>query len=332
LRAGFCGLLFLATAFGAALALRAALPERLDIPVISAKLAELARRGATVDTLILGTSRAYHQTDPAVFDRRMAVLGHPTHAYNLAADGMNFPESFYVLERALPFVPNLKLVVLEAGPLQHVDNLIFAEGSLRTFYWRDLSRAWLIIRSIWRSPGAADSTAKRLEMILHQVDLMTVNVSNVGRGANLLEQWVGMEPPRSERLAQNGCALDGRRQSVEVAAAFQTRLKTKRPAHELDLRQDPEFAERLEHFVADLRGRGIEPCFAYYPAFRKDRVETPSAGGTVLVANFDDPARYPELFLGEHYYDMDHLNTAGSAIFTNLLAEAVGRHLDGRHP
>jgi hypothetical protein len=329
LRSLVCGTIFALALAATALGLRARLPERANIPVVSKKLAAIAARGEAIDTLFFGTSRVFYQIDPQVFDARMAELGTKVSSYNLAADGMNFPETFYVLEHALKAVPHLKLVVFEIGSMQHGDNPIFNEGSLRTYYWRDLPRTWTIIRSICRSPKAG-TWREKADKIRHQLELMAPNFSNLGRGSEMLTGWLGLSGSIvKEVVPASGYVAVDRRISASDLRTFRERMKTKLPPDELPVREDPELRERLNELVARLRGRGVEPCFLYLPAFRKDRPELPTNAGAkpVLVMDFDNPNEHPEFFREDHYYDVAHLNKTGSVIFTRKLSEAVHQHL-----
>lgn len=331
LRGTLCSALFLTALISCCAVLKYALPERDDIPVLSDKLEDLAKRGAEVDTLFIGTSRVYHQVDPAHFDTRMKELGHSTCSYNLAADGMNFPETFYVLDRALKSTPHLKLVVLEVGSMQHVDNQIFSEGSVRSVYWRDWPRTWTIAKSIWRNPARdAEPTSVWTEKLWHQFELMALNMSNLGYGAGHLERWLSPKKAEKERSGPDrGYAPIQRQMSKSDLAIFRERMKSKRSLEELPLRADPELRERFDELVAALRNRGVETCFVYYPAFRRDRPEVPSQAGSrpVPVLDFDNPTAFPDFFREEYYYDTAHLNQKGSTLFTRSLAESVHQAL-----
>lgn len=322
-------ILFLSSLAGTCCALKHWSPERKSIPVVSEKLATLAKKGSTVDALFLGTSRTFRQIDPEVFDARMAEMGEPTLSYNLAADGMNFPETFYVLERALKTVPRLKLVILEAGSMQLVDNEAFAPGSLRSIYWRDLPRTWMITRSILRSPGSSSQPMSEWAgKIWHQLELMAINMANLGHGSDLLTEWLYLPPENRRReVPANGFAPVDRRMSKSDLNTFRTRMKTKKTPEDLPLRADPELRERLDRLVTNLRNRGVEVCFVFMPAFRRDRPEVPSPEQKAPVIDLDDPNRHPEFFREENYYDPAHLNKTGSAPFTRTLAEEVNRSL-----
>jgi hypothetical protein len=269
--------------------------------------------------------------DPRLFDARMAELGRETSSYNLAAEGMNFPETFYVLEIALRHTPKLKLVVLETGSMQHRDNPIFVEGSLRALYWRDIAQTWSVVRSIWLSPGPPSrEVAEKVGLVWHQLELLAENVGNLGRGAGMVNAWTGLKPPeRAEVVPAAGYRPIHRRMSADDLQTFRERMKSKRPVLDMPLRDDPELRERFDRLVADLRARGVEPCFVYFPVFRKDQpvVPTATADRPVMALNFDHPGEYPELFAEENYGDTAHLNATGSALFTRKLAEAIHQNL-----
>lgn len=331
LRGTLCSALFLTTFIGACAGLKFAMPERDDIPVVSEKLNDLAKHGKEVDTLFVGSSRVYRQVDPALFDERMKELGRATHSYNLAADGMNFPETFYMLDRAAKMTPHLKLVVLEAGSMQHVDNPIFGEESTRSIYWRDWLRTWMIAKSIWRNPARdAEPTKAWIGKLWHQFELMALNLSNLGHGAERLERLLNPKNVENALLeSDRGYAPIQRQMSKTNLFVFRERMKTKRPPGVLPLRVDPVLREQLDEFVSALRERGIDTCFVYCPAFRRDRPEVPSRNvpRPAPVLDFDNPTTFPDLFREEHYYDAVHLNQTGSSLFTRSLAESVHQAL-----
>jgi hypothetical protein len=119
---------------GMAAALHRALPNA--VPEITPKLDYLKAHRADYDTLFVGSSRVYHGITPRVFDSVTAAAGKPTHTFNLGINGMQPPESLYVLRKALAIgLPHLHRVFLEiatVGPQPDTANL-----TMRDIHWRD---------------------------------------------------------------------------------------------------------------------------------------------------------------------------------------------------
>src|SRR6185369_6903750 len=91
---------FCATALG----LRVFLPAP-QIDGISSKIQFIREHRDEIDTLFIGSSRAYHGINPRVFDATTAAAGAPTHSYNFGVDAMLPPETFYVVDQILAAKP-----------------------------------------------------------------------------------------------------------------------------------------------------------------------------------------------------------------------------------
>ena len=72
-----------------------------DIDEVSQKLHFFEAHKNEFDTVFIGSSRTYHQISPGIFDDVMRENGRPTHSFNFGVDGMNLPESAYLLEQVL---------------------------------------------------------------------------------------------------------------------------------------------------------------------------------------------------------------------------------------
>jgi hypothetical protein len=71
-----------------------------------------------------------------------------------------------------------------------------------------------------------------------------------------------------------------------------------------------------------VREAGPEPVLLIGPNDGRLRGVEVDTGGLLLL-NFDDPVRFPELFAVELRYDSSHLTTAGAALYSRLLADEL---------
>jgi hypothetical protein len=317
---------FLGGAVATCVAIHAALPLRPDVPVISAKLRQLAAE-TRCDTLFLGTSRTYHQVSPETFDERMGALGFPTCSYNLGADGLNFPETFFVLDAALARLPRPpRLVVLELGGMQWGENGLANADSTRAVYWHTWRHTALVWRSMLHSPGRTATFAQAAE----HGHLLLLHYSNLGRSREILPALLATpSAPRNEAAAPRGFAPIDHGMTAAQSADFHARLGSRIPNPALPTRADPALSGAFTQLVERLRLRGTETLFVLMPAFRRDLPPLPrdAAGQPVAVVDLDDPQRTPELWHAEHRYDPHHLNSTGSELFTRLLADSVATRL-----
>lgn len=295
--------------------IRQLMPVRRDIPVVSGKLAWLAEHGADYDTLFIGTSRMFHQAVPAVFDARMRELGHPTRSYNIAADGMNFPETFHMLELAALNVPGLRTVLVESGALQRGAS----DESVRAEYWHTARNTWMVMHSICADANRPPM-AERAGLLWSHGVLFFRNFAGIGRG----QEWLGLEPVKPalrEDLGEGGCLQIQRSMSEADGAEFARLAAARRPDRDLPALSDPVLEAALRAFVSRMKASGVTVVFVKMPAFRKNRPPLPEAP----VIDMSSPEGFPAFWEAVNRYDPHHLNSRGAALFSAALAEAFSR-------
>ncbi len=337
-RTGFCLAIFCAAyALGCELlGRRAAEPF---VPMVSPKLDWWRAHAEEFDTLIIGSSRTYRQVAPGIFDAAMAAGGTPTRSYNLGIDGMRPPEDSYLLEQALAARRSpLRFVILECNALKMEvpeDNA----DTLRAVYWHDLPR----MSALWRlafAPayeGERRSVGKRISSgwgnLRHYSDharLWLWRNAHVGSGNARLLASVGLAPS-APTFIEVGPRKDGyrppttaERMSGKLLRDYEHRLAeilTKSPRADLaDAESQREAARKRDRILA----AGARPIFIA-PPLLAPTIFTPMCG--VVFLNFADPARFPALYAIENRRDTGHTNSAGSDLYTRLLAEALLHHL-----
>lgn|GEM_PF-339116 len=336
------GLVFLAMLTLSCVVLNRRLPYP-DIPTAGEKIRYLALHGRQYDTLFTGSSRVNFQILPSIFDQTLAARHKPSKSFNAGILGMRPPEQGFYLEQVLRQPHDgLRWVFIELTSLE-ARTPKSRTGSARFAYWHDGRRMgllWTWCQGEWAALRAASTTehpasmAERWEPLsvwLGHVPPFLRRSANLGRASYLAEQWV---LSASERAKQRnkwralGKDRDGWMPSgsPEVMndqdrAAYQESYEARlaQPArHFHDPGSDAATRAMLEAVVHS----GATPIF-FVPPMTTEKIYYPPAdlAGNMIIWDFSDPRRYPELFEAKYHLDPIHLNTAGSELFTRILAQ-----------
>lgn len=310
-----------------------------EIPDVHAKLMHFRAHPNDYDTLFLGTSRINFQVIPGKFDQLTQAAGIPTKSFNAGVAGMRPPEDSYFFDQLLAARPKrLRWVFIE---LIHIRPRINEElrGTMRAQYWHDWPRLWLMWRRITYLKPA--KKARTLEKIWDELreplaefpehfGHFVREMSNLGRGEFLARRL--LYTPADWRLTLTdylgpdlaGWRRTGRGEDMppEVQAKFEKERAERLiepAAHDL---AEPVSQGALEAMIAKVERLGATPILIVPPMTgKKTFYPRPERAGKTLVLDFNDPARFPELYENRHRLDWDHLNTAGAEVFTRLLAE-----------
>lgn len=312
-----------------------------DVPVVSDKLAVLAARRDTVDTLFIGSSRVYNHLSPRVFDAELRAVGLASNSLNLGVSAMRPPESFQMLDRALALRPaRLRRVVLELANV--IPALEPGERDTRrmTAWHRPGATAWTLGAIVlaydwpWRKAGwfyehsllgvrgfAHIGDARDAVLGVPRTD-RTVGTEGLGADGD------GFAPTRkAQKPDEPAC----RRFLADLPAYERAvaALRTPAPASLWQQREPVNVLLRCElsRRVAALRSRGIETILFLPPVTRPDDgLRALAASGEINGAPafvFNDPDRYPELYRVEVRADAEHLDEEGAGLLTRLLARRV---------
>ena len=329
-RYGALGLAFGIGLFGTA----AILGSSLRFPVISPvreKIQYFVEHEDRFDTLLIGSSRAYRQIDPALLDQLMAKAGKPIHTYNLGIDGMTPPEDLFVMEKALARrTKPLKYVIGECYRIPDVYIAVGQEGTLRHAYWHDWRRFLYQARAL-TGPKIANADGKRwsyrvgfkaLCAVGPHLRLFLTNCVHLGRGRDWFvpEQSMGdlCLGPKRDGFYPTESVIDdkGFKDLNEQMEAYMTWNAGHR------------FGNWASQDILLEKRQLVEKHQAKYILFTP-----PSCGdnfypiraitASIPLLDFTDPRRYPELFIRPNRYDHGHLNHKGAEVFTRLIAEKL---------
>ena len=337
------GAIFLATFVASCAWLGRCLPFP-DVSMVWRKMEHLARHGDEYDVLFLGSSRVQSQIMPSIFDRIAGENGVPVKSFNAGIPAMVSPEDSYVLEEILrrPH-PRLRWVFVE---LSRLETALDREGTSRFGYWHDAARLMLIVRRLWgqaienQSALAKDPAATfgarcgiwnaAAGQILGHARYGLTRAINLGRGTEVMERWLRPPGEKSRSGKSMGEKGDGwmpgdpdlQQMSGAMAEKYE-KLYTERLAKPSGKeRGDPVSQLALERLLAAVGKSGATPVLIvpptpteqhFFPTVERERELT--------VLDFSDVRQYAALFAPEHRRDVEHINTVGAELFTQIIAQ-----------
>jgi hypothetical protein len=279
------------------------------------------------EVLFVGPSYVRSQVFPAVVDAEADRLGKPFRSCKFARTAMYGYEQKWELDRLLSHSwPKLRLVVFDVttGDKTGVkrENLF----NPRVIQWHDVGQlSWFAERA----DRSDDRAAVFFEAVEH-VEHFVAHQLLLGQGAVHLQQAGETEEERLEKLLRRGrnpprpTKADRRKNigRVKQAAKKKQKVLADKPADK-DLTR---WALELRELV---RAHGVEGQALLAPVWGARLVRSEPAEGVdpMVVHDFNDPGRYPQL------YDIDargwgsHLNESGSYEYSKLLAKSVAKHL-----
>ena len=291
-----------------------------SVPEISPRFRYFAEHKDAYDTIFIGSSRVRHQVIPQELDNATAAQGVGTQSFNLGYSGMWPPESYYYLRRILALRPRkLRWVLIELmnsrfGPVEE------SATTMRSVYWHDARHTWMAWRLVTESPLP---DVEKLSLFAWHAKLFFQRMANVGRGAEWLQEryfpsrkksepaWIkrgGFDPEEETKWSEDARADYARK----VRAFEQARAAGHVPRA---------LASALREMADEVHRAGAEPVFILPPTVRAEEHLSAGLPPELTVWEFDDPARYPRLYLPELHYDSGHLSEAGAREFTDLLAQ-----------
>lgn len=310
---------FLSAAIGAASLIGGYLPFP-SVPDVAPRYRYFAEHKDEFDTIFIGSSRIRHGIVPEQFDEAAAKTGFRTHSFNLGYSGMWPPESHYYLRQVLALHPKkLRWVFIELMDYRFRQ----AEGeapTMRSVYWHDLPHTGMAWRMVAESPL---SLTEKVKLFATHTKQFVQNMTNSGRGADWLEQryFPVRKKIDTSWIARRGFDPEPTTEWSEAAKAeYQSQIavfQQQRPQK----RMRPGLLEAVRDIAGDVAYAHAHPIFLVPPTVRVEEHFDEVSIEPVTVFAFDDPARFPRLYLPESHYDPGHLNEAGAREFCDILGE-----------
>jgi hypothetical protein len=297
----------------------------------SEKLALLSQHRDDSCSAAFGSSHIHNGFDPRVFDRTLGLHGIPAHTLNLAIEGGSQTEQFAMAKwflagshRARAGGDCLIMLELTAGAnfqerhLVHprAINVYDASTADLSLKFSDAGISWL--RRIGRSGFAIAAMSMHylnVGMLASRVLPHEINRDLLDRESDFDRRGLLIEPPSAADMAG-------------VAELFRIRPAAPRIVQVTLMRGLSKLVSRLEQAPG---GQGVEYFLLVAPKFT-DLVsfnvypECTLAGNLrIVIINVARPPEYPELYRPDLWHDVAHLNEAGAAVYSRLVAEQMAK-------
>jgi hypothetical protein len=298
--------------------------------------------------VFIGSSRVYREAVPAAFEKAMAAHGSSQRLFNFGAPGMELPESVFLLERILEAAPSrLQWVFVELHDASMlVDDRNFLAD--REVSWHDTPS------TLRAAHGVLDSdlgSSEKLTQLLGHGRQFVYRRAGVGRARGmipgLLDTGLTLENYESADYLQRqgwlplevetGAHYALRRQLLQrnprlfrqnLAALEQQRaLHERQPDHPDVPVYDAYERACVDRMLQLMQGHAARLVFVVMPQMRDEtQFKQAHADGAIpdlIVLN--DPARFPELYGIEQWFDPSHLGRAASRRCMQLFVDELDR-------
>lgn len=300
----------------------------------NAKLESLAADGADYDAVMIGSSVTLVGFVPEQFEERLRERGHALKAFNFGMSGLFGAEQDYYVRRILGMnLPKLRWLLIEVT-VNFEPRLEEANWyTRREIDWVEPSQFAIVRRQVMRR---SEPLLSRLETLWPYARHLALNLLNVGRGEQLPGAIARSEsrqhPNEDDRESPAG---HGRQLALKMkkAAGYKKHAaRHERLVKELLEKQKhgpPRNNELLAQWREAAEARGVQVAFVIGPAMRRAEVPKRVRGQSPLrIFDFNDPRAYPALYDIDMHYDTFHLTPDGSRLFSQELAEKLGKTLD----
>ena len=293
------------------------------------------------NTFFFGSSRVYRQIDPSIYDNTFSNLSeHPVRSFNLGAPATFCPQTYYLFENFIDTkeASNAKFIFMELMDIDLINKDLLHQD--RTIYWQNHSDFFFVLNSVYTNDNV--SFIRKIGYTYRYGISVIENAFNVGFYCHIIvkkdlnrEEYLGKnkngyyplqeelsfstEQTIKENLMLRESSLTDDTISLAINRAFSIQNFTA-----ANIGVDQVHLERIRKLIQMSDNLDIELIFIISP-----RTSSP---GLVALYNSIDPQHklelsnasvYPQLYLMENTFDIDHLNTQGSELYTKILARQV---------
>lgn len=323
-----------------ALAIGFGLPWPIDAAV-GPKIDAIASHERGYDVLIVGPSGFYRGLDPTVVDAVLAERGHDLRCYNASAPGMVDWEADFVLRTAVEAAgERLTWVVVEPNPWSP-DTKNANTASYRYLFWHTFGQSEAVVRAALELDAERD---ERIAIATTHARLAARRLSGYGTGKEFLRRALGLESLPAEKIASAAAggylALedDTDPKIVKRGASFRGRKVAEYEQQVAKLQRSWRSGATPRSGILDdydldshrrqvdwLEERGLNVVHAVPPYSGRDQrwAALLNLGEIRNLLSFNDPTRFPGLYVTEKRFDRQHLTRAGAADFSRLFAHEL---------
>lgn len=300
-------------------------------------------RAAELDLVFIGSSRVLRGFDPEVFDGVLAGHGLAHRSFNFGIGGMRGHEADQLLKRVLEDAnPPPRVVLMEFPDFdpEFMDGA--TEATDRSLFWHSIAQTLSVLRSTFlRDAPLADNVALAATHLRH----CAAATVHYGRAASVAEHLLGRAPAARntpgmlerrgfDRLADLDLPLDERQRRFLAPGA--RIMEQAAPAVTAENAAAVDLArynlDALEEQIRLAEHYGVRLIYVAVPSVRATPVAYRLAeqGRLPAFVGLNDPTRCPQLYTTGLFLDAEHLNDAGAAAFSRVLASAVAPLLADR--
>jgi len=297
--------------------------------VIETRTASLVASRRSCSILFLGPSYVGNMIEPKAFNAEAKRIGFNATACKYGTEAFKGYELRLWIERLLAHDwPRLKVVVID---ITLGDTIGFNPDNWfkpRTLEWHTASAVpWLFNYYRKRAPGRAPEHAR---LFVSHLEHVAAHYLEIGQGTEALDRLRVMER-LVPAVAREEPAVDAKRSVREAkakknlkGAAYEQQVKKLAASKKKRAFGPSQWPLELRDVV---RQRGAEAYFLLAPVLYSRAKPSAAAAGPdrLVLLDFNDPERYPELYAEKVRGNTSHLNRAGIPLYSKILARKLYR-------
>lgn len=306
----------------------------------SSKFRYLKKHHSVHNTLFFGSSRTYRNINPAVFDTSVnQKLNIRVKSFNLGAPATACPQLYYLYENFLKdseLSKNTKYVMMELTGL----NKFFAHLLHRELntYWQNYSEVKFVINMV-KTENTYSPQQKLKCYLIYSISYIE-NLLNLGHFSSQImddnyynQSYLGAHNngyyPLELRLqnATNYIIKNNLLQRTQALTNNPSGIKYRADnsiefmkTHKMDANKI--HLKRINALIEKSKQKGITLIFLLQPLCNdKEAVALYKQIAPENKIELFDASQYPQLYSFDNAFDIGHLNTKGSYLFSKLLAD-----------
>lgn len=307
------------------------IPYHWGNPWVSTKMQLLESSKMKPNVYFFGSSRIYRQINPKCFDS-LANQTHnqPIRSFNMGAPATFVPQTYYLYSHFLGsnLAENAKVVFMELTPIDPIGEELMHQE--RTNYWLNTNQMGFVYSSMSKDKSLSLSqkaarlyryTISYFESVLgigHYGEEITnsgyYDVSFLGKNKD------GFYPLEDEVTAKGTTELTARRDKFKPAELKDRAYKSALYYDKISEKYDKIHLKKINQLIADSKIKGIQLIFLVSPRSTNQAIinlahQIPSKN----CIDLSNSKKYPEFYSMQNSFDIGHLNTEGSNIYTSKI-------------
>jgi hypothetical protein len=303
-------------------------PAGSDTRPVYRKIDYLKQNLSDYDVVYIGSSRTRRGFKPTVFEAQLAARGIHVRAFNLGLSGLHAMAQDYLARRVLDWnTGNLRLLILAPDDFDVANDQPTTDQEV---IWHDFGHTAFALQAVAQ---AGTGLATRIEWSWNHLRSFALNATASGRLANRADF---RSQPKLERVL--GPDLDGYLPNPIGSGATDSKERAVANVAAAEAAPPPRphgFEVEYVRALTALADRDDVPVlFVREPALVADRSRflrwIAENDPDLPVSDLGDPARHPELFRPQLFFNLGHMNDLGATAYSRSLARELAPLLSSR--